>query len=149
MNLIPYGDDRRIQIPSDWQHRGNVLAVPGSSAMGYTGQAVLLLTPDVLVLASPMGIEWQIPLWSIEDVSVIKLDGIIIERQTSVGPVLSPLPYPHGIEVVYGVETRIKMRVRIATMFANLTNEWVTAIRQAAYDSQTGDLGNAIESRKK
>lgn len=106
----------------------------------YEGWAALALTPDALVLATPLGIEEAVPLWGIEDVAIVKFDGVLIERQTSVGPLLSPLPYPHGLEVSYSLETRLRMRLRVVTMFANTAHEWVIEIRQAARNAQLGGL---------
>ena len=142
MGLVPYPDNKAISIPYDWKQAGNALAIPGTTTSGYTGPVVIVLTPDALVIASPQRIEVIIDLERIEGVSIIKMDGILIERQTSVGPMLSPLPYPHGIEIVYKGEPRLRMRLQIATMFSNRTYEWAATIQQAAYELQMGDMAS-------
>lgn len=147
MKLVPYGDGR-VSIPHDWQRAGRVLCISGSVASGYTGWAAIALTPDVLILATPMGIEEIVPLWGIEDVSVVKFEGILIERQTSVGRILSPLPYPYGVEIVYSLETRLRMRMRVATMSANTAHDWAREIRHFTRLTQLDDLSDfSIQKR--
>jgi hypothetical protein len=141
MNLVPYqNEELTVMLPHDWQQAGRVLCIAGSVISGFEGYGVLSLTPNVLILVTPHGIEEIVPLWGVEDVSIIKFDGVIIERTEIVGPVLSPLPYPHGIEVVYSLETRLKMRLRVVIMVANRCHEWAADIRRAARTAQLDRL---------
>lgn len=141
MELVPHAmQGTSLMLPSDWKEVAPVLSISGSVRSGYQGWVALTITPDVLALITPEGIEEIIPLWSIEDVSVVKFDGILIERATSIGRILSPLPYPHGIEVIFSMETRLKLRLRLVTMVANHTHALANDIRRAAYAAQTGDL---------
>lgn len=147
MKLVPYAD-RRLLVPQDWQRAGRVFCIPGAVASGYTGWAALALTPEALVICTPEGIEEIVPLWGIEDVSVVKFDGVLIERDTSVGTMLSPLPYPHGIEVVYTLGNRLRQRMGVVTLFANVAHEWAMEIRRTARDAQIGGMSSLFPQRR-
>jgi hypothetical protein len=147
MNLVPYSEGRLL-VPHDWQRVGRVFCIAGSVGSGYTGWAALALTPDALALCTPNGVEEIVPLWGIEDVSVVKMDGVLIERETSVGTMLSPLPYPHGIEIIYSLETRLRNRLRVVTLFANVAQEWVMEIRRHTRNAQLGDLASFFPQRR-
>ncbi len=141
MKLVPLSE-HELQVPQDWTSAGLVLCIPGSTVTGFEGWGALSITPDALVLVSPMGVEEAVPLWGVEDVSVVKFEGVIIERNTSVGKMRSPLPYPHGIEVVYSLECRLKHRLRVVTVTGNAAHTWAVDIRRAAGQAQLGDLSN-------
>jgi hypothetical protein len=88
VNLIPLSSNGLL-VPPDWQSASRVLCIPGSMVSGYEGWATMVLTPDALAVITPAGVEEAVPLDGIEDVSVRKFEGILIERPTSIGTVLS------------------------------------------------------------
>jgi hypothetical protein len=147
MKLIPWSGSSLL-VPPDWEEASRVLIIPGATVSGYTGWATLSLTPDALVLATPEAVEEIVPLFAIEDVSVIKFEGVLIERQTSVGPLLSPLPYPHGVEVVYSLETRLRLRLRIVTLAGNAAHTWAVDIRRAAQRAQLDGLSGMMPKKR-
>ncbi len=147
MNDLILLSDGTYLFPQNAEVVGSVFCIPGSTMSGFQGFGTLSLTPDALVLATPKGVEDVIPLWGIEDVSVIKLDGVIIERPTSVGSLLSPLPYPHGIEVVYSQETRVRLRIRLATLASNAAHAWAVEIRRATRLVQLDILSQMMPRR--
>jgi hypothetical protein len=147
MNIVSMSDFE-ISPPPDWESAGRVLCIPGSTVSGYVGWATLALTPEALVLATPMGIEETVILWGIEDVSVIKFEGVIIQCATSVGPIYAPLPYPHGIEVIYSLETRIRLRLRLVTLAANAAYTWAVNIRRLSRDVQLAVLAKVQLQQK-
>ena len=143
MELIVRSEGNYL-APPDAEIQGFVLCIPGSTKSNYLGFGTLARTPDALVLTTPIGVEAIVPIEGIEDVTVCKFEGIVIERNTSVGPMLSPLPYPHGIEIVYTEEIRIMLRLRLLTLSANAANAWAADIRQAARDVQQAALSKAM-----
>lgn len=147
MKLVPFSENG-LQIPADSTSAGLVLCIPGSTVTGYEGWGALAVTPEALVLVSPMGLEELVPLWGIVDSAVVKFEGVLIKRTTSVGEMLSPLPYPHGIEVCYSLEMRLKLRLRVVTVTGNAAHTWTVDIRRAARQAQLGDLSRTQPRRQ-
>jgi hypothetical protein len=147
VNLIPLSGNG-LMVPPDWQSAGRVLCIPGSMSSGYEGWATMVLTLDALAIITPAGAEEKISLDAIEDVTVRKFEGILIERQTSVGTVLSPLPYPHGLEVCHTNEIRMKLRLQVVTLAGNAAHTWAVDIRRAAQAAQLRVMSGMMPQRR-
>lgn len=136
--LVPY--QQNILIPHDTKLVAPVYCFPGSNAANFEGAAALTLTPDAVVLCTKDGVIEHASFWAIEDVQVARFEGILIERQTSIGSIVTPPPDNYGVEIAYRTEMRLKGRLKVMTFFANIANQWANEIRTAAFAAQTQQM---------
>jgi hypothetical protein len=116
-----------------------VACAPGSTVTAE-GPAALILTENAVALCGPQGVIQAIHLTDIKDVDVCRLEGVLIERQTEVGPVLTQPTNNYGVEITWNTPS-ITGRLRVMVFFANTAYQWVALIRDAAIGRFRRDSG--------
>ncbi len=141
--LVSY-EASNILIPTDWQRAGFAYCIPGSTGITYEGPMAVVLTPAALCLCGPDGIIHAIHLSAIYSVRDREFRGILLERETSVGPILTAPRNTAGIEVLYETATGMEGRLNILVFFMNSALQWSGEIASAAYRYQIQEQGHAI-----
>lgn len=142
--LVPYFDT--ILIPSNWRRAGRVLCIPGSNNVNYAGPAALALTDDLLALCTPEGAIVKVTLWSIEEVRIVRFEGIILELPTSYGIALGTPRDNFGIEVIFNRGAQVKGRIKFMTIYADVANDWQQQIEEAAFKHQSAGVKRMLSN---
>jgi hypothetical protein len=123
--------------PTNYRWVSLVAGTPGSTAVQGNMPAAMALTDDELLLCGEQGPFFAIPLIAIQDVAIVKFDGLTLSINTSAGIVRAVPRHNFGLEITYESISSIK-RLRVLTLFADCANEWIEAIGAAIDDLTNG-----------